>query len=298
MMSKQQRDSVNALMAEAPVEVAGAAAEQRPVFEAMMTAGPLAPDVRLTPGELGGVPILSIEIEGTEPAGVALWLHGGWYALGSPRTAAGLAADLARRAGVRVVSVDYRLAPEHPFPAAFEDVRIAYDALLAEGTRPEQVVLVGESAGGGLVAATLASLPDAGLPQPAAAVLFSPWTDLTLSGESMRTKADSDPAFDPRDVAVRVADYVGAADPADPRVSPHFADLRGVAPLLIQVGAREILLDDAIRLAAHAANADVSVTLEVTPDVPHVFQAFAAILDEGDAALDSASLFIARHLGR
>jgi len=297
-MSKQQRDTVNALMAEAPVEVAGDAAEQRPVFEAMMTAAPLAPDVRLTPGELGGVPVVAIEIEGAEPAGVALWLHGGWYALGSPRASAGLAADLARRAGVRVVSVDYRLAPEHPFPAAFDDARIAYEALLAEGTRPEDVVLVGESAGGGLAAATVASLPDSGLPQPAGVVLFSPWTDLTLSGESMRAKADLDPAFDPRDVAVRVADYVGDADPADPRVSPHFADLRGVAPLLIQVGAREILLDDAVRLAAHAAAADVSVTLEVTPDVPHVFQAFAAMLDEGAVALEHAASFITGHLGR
>jgi acetyl esterase/lipase len=128
-------------------------------------------------------------------------------------------------------------------------------------------------------------------------VLFSPWTDLTLSGESMTTKVGIDPAFVPEKVSVRVADYVGDADPADPAISPIFADLRGLPPLLIQAGSYEILLDDSVRLAARAAAADVPVRLEVTAGVPHAFQAFAVMLDEGDAALDNVARFLEAHLG-
>ena len=291
-MSQQQRDTVNALMHDAPVDVGGDAGEQRIAFEQMMTARPLPEDVTLEPTVLGEIPAVEITAAGARPDRVLLWFHGGWYALGSPRTAAGLASDVARRTGARVLSVDYRLAPEHPYPAALQDARAAYRALLEDGVEPSQVVLVGESAGGGLVASTLAALRRDRLPQPAAAVLFSPWTDLTLSGRSMTSKVGVDPAFHPDGVRVRVADYVGAVSASDPAISPVFADLSGVAPLLIQAGSLEILLDDAVRLAARAAAADVAVTLDVTPGVPHVFQAFAAMLDEGDAALDRVARFV------
>jgi acetyl esterase/lipase len=295
-MSQKQRDAVNDVMASIPLDVGGEAIEQRAVFERMMTAQPLPEDVTITSGSLGGVSTLEITSAGTRPDAVLLWFHGGWYSMGSPLTGAALSSDVARRTGARVVSVDYRLAPEHPYPAALRDAGAAYRALLDGGVSPHDIGMVGDSAGGGLVVSTLGSLADEGLPQPAAAVLFSPWTDLTLSGESMTTKVGIDPAFVPEKVKVRVAEYVGDANPADPGISPVFADLRGLPPLLIQAGSYEILLDDSVRLAGRAAAADVSVTLEVTPGVPHVFQAFAAMLDEGDAALDNVARFLEAHL--
>jgi len=209
-----------------------------------------------------------------------------------------LSSDLSRRIDARVASVDYRLAPEHPYPAALQDARAAYRGLLDSGVDPRSIAVVGESAGGGLAVALLASLAEAGLAQPACAVLFSPWTDLTLSGESITSLVEIDPAFTPEKVSVRAADYVGSADPTDPAISPIFADLRGLSPILIQAGSHEILLDDSIRLARRAAIDDVAVTLDVTPGVPHGFQAFAAILDEGDAALARAAAFVSQHLSR
>lgn len=295
-MSQQQRDAVNRMMADFPLDVGGDAVEQRAVFERMMTARPLPDDVLTTDGSLGAVPTLDITTPGTRSDAVLLWFHGGWYTMGSPLTVAALSSDVAHRTGAKVVSIEYRLAPEHPYPAALQDARAAYRGLLDSGVNPQDVAMVGDSAGGGIVASTLASLADEGLPQPAAAVLFSPWTDLTLSGESMTTKVGIDPAFIPEKVRVRVADYVGDADPADPPISPIFADLRGLPPLLIQAGSSEILLDDSVRLAARAAAADVAVTLEVTPGAPHVFQAFAALLDEGDAALDNVTRFLETYL--
>jgi epsilon-lactone hydrolase len=296
-MSQQQREVLDQMMRNGPLDIAGEPAEQRAIFERMLTARPLAGDVTTTPGMLGGIPVLTIEAGGAKTGTVLLWFHGGWYVMGSPRTSAGLSSEVARRTGARVVSVDYRLAPEHPYPAALQDARAAYQALLDDGTDPGSVVFVGESAGGGLAAATLAGLRADGLPQPACAVLFSPWTDLTLGGESMTSKTGIDPSFVPEKVRVRAADYVGAADPADPSVSPVFADLTGLPPLLIQAGSHEILLDDSTRLAARAAAADVAVTLEVTPGVPHLFQAFSAMLEDGDAALSRVADFLRAHTG-
>jgi monoterpene epsilon-lactone hydrolase len=296
-MSQQQREVLDQIFRKSPLDVAGDPAEQRAVFERMLTARPLPGDVTTTPGALGGVPVLTIEVSGVTAETTVLWFHGGWYVMGSPRTSAGLAAEVARRAGARVVSVDYRLAPEHPYPAALQDARSAYRALLDGGADPRSVVFVGESAGGGLAAATLAGLRAAGLPNPACAVLFSPWSDLTLSGASMTSKVGIDPSFAPEKVRVRAADYIGAADPADPSVSPVFADLAGLPPMLIQAGSHEILLDDSVRLAARAAAADVAITLDVTPGVPHLFQAFSATLDEGDAALSRVAAFLDAHAG-
>jgi epsilon-lactone hydrolase len=164
------------------------------------------------------------------------------------------------------------------------------------GVDPRSIAIVGESAGGGLAVALLASLAKDGLMQPACAVLLSPWIDLTLSGETMTSKVGIDPVFTREKVSVRAADYVGSANPADPSISPIFADLHGIAPILIQAGSHEILLDDSIRLAGLAAINDVDATLQVTPGVPHGFQAFAAILDEGDSALAQAAAFLDQHL--
>lgn len=292
-MSQPQRAAIDRLLRESPLDIGGELEAQRAIFAELLTAEPLPDDVVTSPAALGGVPVVEVEVVGAVDSDtVVLYFHGGAYALGTAQTMAALAAHVGRRAGARVVSVDYRLAPEHPFPAAPQDALAAYRGLLATGVAAERVVLVGESAGAGLVVATLASLRAAGLPQPAAAVLLSPWVDLTLSGESVTTKAAADPALGATTIRRRIADYVDPAAVADPRVSPLFADLTGLPPLLIQVGSNEILLDDATRLAARAAAADVAVTLEVTPDVPHVFQAFAGLLDEADAALDRIGAFV------
>ena len=293
-MTQQQREAIDSIFRNGPLDIGGDPAVQREVFTGMLASRPLPDDVILTPSAIGGVPVVEIEIDGVAPAGTLLWFHGGFYVLGSPRTSAALASTVARRTGMKVISVDYRLAPEHPYPAALDDAVACYRAILgsAEGRDPGRVAVVGESAGAGLAAALLIAARNQGLAMPAAGVLFSPYADLTLIGDSMKTKAGVDPSFTAEAIARRAADYVGGADPADPLISPVFADLRGLPPLLIQVGTHELLLDDAVRLAARAAAADVPVTLEVTPGVPHLFQAFAAMLDEGDAALVRVTEFL------
>ena len=295
-MSKQQRIALTELFRRLPFNIHEDPAVQRPAMEAALTAIPLPPDVTTTPGVLGGVPVLRIDVDGVDTSRVLVHFHGGVYVLGSARAGAGLAANLGRNAGVRVISVDYRLAPEHPYPAAIDDGVVVYRALL-EHTPSTQIAVSGESADGGLATALLLRLKEAGLPLPAASAVLSPWVDLTLSGQSMADKASIDPSvLTPEGLKIRVPDYLGDADPKTPDISPIFADLRGLPPMLIQVGSHEILLDDAVRLAANAAAHDVDVRLEVGAELPHVFQAFAAVLDEGKAALSSAGNFLRTHL--
>lgn len=294
-MTQQQRQDLDEILRHGPLDVGGEIAEQRAIFHAMISSVPLPDDVSATPGELGGVPVVTVQTLDLDPALAILYFHGGAYALGSAPDSVGLAADVARRVGARAISVDYRLAPEHPFPAAVDDAVDAYRALLGQGVPPSNIAFVGESAGGGLVAATLVALKDADLPQPASAAVFSPWTDLTVSGASAVSKAKLDPALTPEALRTRARDYLGDRDPSTPLASPIFADLTGLPPLLIQVGSHEILLDDAVRLAARAADHDVAVSLEVWPGVPHVFQSFAAILDDADHALNAAAAFIKSH---
>ena len=173
-----------------------------------------------------------------------------------------------------VISVDYRLAPEHPYPAAVDDALAAYDALLRNGTAPSDIAFAGESAGGGLAVATLVNARDHGLPLPAAAFVMSPYADLTLAGTTMETKREADPLLSRENLQSRVTDYTAGQDAALGLISPIFADLSGLPPLIIQAGTHEVLLDDAVRLARQAATADVEVTLDITPRVPHVFQAY------------------------
>jgi epsilon-lactone hydrolase len=218
------------------------------------------------------------------------------YVLGDASQAASLASQIGRRTQAKVISVDYRLAPEHPYPAAVDDALAAYQALLQGGTAPADIAFAGESAGGGLVVATLVNARDHGLPLPAAAYLMSPYADLTLAGTTMDTKRAVDPLLSRELLQPRVSDYTAGRDAALGLISPIFADLSSLPPLIIQGGTHEVLLDDAIRLARQAATADVAVTLDITPRVPHVFQTFYAILDEAAAALDRAGEFLSAHL--
>jgi monoterpene epsilon-lactone hydrolase len=291
-MSKEQQLGLDAILRQGQFDPGVDVPGLRAAFNALMAQVPVAADVLHKPATIGGVGGVEVTIQGITPENVILYFHGGVYVIGSAAASVSLVGDLARRTGARGISLDYRLAPEHPYPAAVEDAKAAYEGLLAEGIDPSQIALAGESAGGGLAVATLLALRAAGTPLPSCALLMSPYADLTLSGDSLIEKRDLDPILTPEALSLRVPDYVAGADAADPLISPIFSDLKGLPPLLIQVGSHEVLLSDALRLAARAAAADVPVTLEVTPGVPHVFQAYAALLDEAGAALDRAASFV------
>jgi acetyl esterase/lipase len=260
----------------------------------MFASRPLGDDVTLRPRTLGGRPALDVLVEGAGGDGIILYLHGGGYSIGSARTGANLAAPLARSTGVAAVSLDYRLAPEDPFPAAVDDVLAAYRELVESG---QKVVVAGDSAGGGLALALMIAARRAGLPLPAGAVLYSPWTDVSLSGGSMDSRGEFDPLFARAQLAESADWYVGGQDVRDELASPLFADLTGLPPLLIQVGSAEVLLDDSLRLAVRAAESEVDVSLDVVAGAPHVFQYFTGFLPEADEALERAAAFVRRRLG-
>jgi epsilon-lactone hydrolase len=291
-MTAQQRDMIDQILRNVPFDLGGDVTTQRPLLDQMLTSQPLPADVRTTPANLGGIPVVFTDIADVEPRGTIFHIHGGGFALGSAEGSVGLASSLARKTGMRAVSVGYRLAPEYPYPAALQDVTTAYRALLKQSGSADHVVVSGESAGGNLAIELLIAGKAERLPMPAAALLLSPMTDLTVTGGSYAGKAHVDPAISAQAIRTRAADYLAGTDPADPLVSPIFADLSGLPPLLIQAGSHEVLLDDATRLAAKAAADDVAVILDITPGVPHVFQAFAGLLDEGDAALDRIARFV------
>jgi monoterpene epsilon-lactone hydrolase len=295
-VSTEQRENLEAILRQSAFPFDSDVHEQRRLLRELTSAQPLPAEVTVTPAALGGVPTAEITIDGIEPRHVVLYFHGGVYVLGDAFQAADLASQIGRRTHAKVISVDYRLAPEHPYPAAVDDALAAYQALLDNGTAPSDIAFAGESAGGGLAVATLVNARDHGLPLPAAALVMSPYADLTLTGTTMETKRAADPLFTPEAFPARVADYTSGQDPALGLISPIFADLSGLPPLIIQAGTHEVLLDDAVRLAQQAATADVEVTLDITPRVPHVFQAYHAILDEAAAALDRAGQLLSAHL--
>jgi monoterpene epsilon-lactone hydrolase len=295
-VSTEQREMIDAILRQSAFPDDSTVDEQRRLLREAISAQPLPADVTVTAASLGDVPTAEITIDGIEPRHVVLYFHGGVYVMSDAALAAGLASQVGRRIAAKVISVDYRLAPEHPYPAAVDDALAAYRALLDDGTDPSEIVFAGESAGGGLVVATLVNARDHELALPAAAFVMSPYVDLTLAGTSMKTKRALDPLLRRELLEPRVADYTAGQDPGLPLISPVFADLSGLPPLIIQAGSHEVLLDDAVRLAGQAATADVEVTLEITPGVPHVFQAYSPMLDEAGAALDRAERLLSAYL--
>jgi acetyl esterase/lipase len=260
-------------------------------MEAFAPPRALLPWARVEPTTLAGLPARRVVPDGAGP-GVLLYLHGGGYVFGSSATHLELVARLARAAGMAAMAVDYRLAPDHPFPAAADDVLAAYQALLASGVPPGRIVLAGESAGGGLVLSVLVTARDRGVPLPAAAALLSPWVDLTLASPTIDRNAPRD--FASRPLAQAWADaYLAGADPREPRASPLHAALHGLPPLLVQVGAHEMLLGEAEALAARVRDAGGPVTLDVFPAQFHGWHFFGAVLSEARRALTQAGRFLA-----
>jgi monoterpene epsilon-lactone hydrolase len=271
--------------------------DQRATFEALTSRFELAEDVRCQPVDAGGVPAEWITTPEAANERVIYYLHGGGYTLGSVNTHREMISRISRAAGARTLAIDYRLAPENPFPAALEDAMAAYRWLLSTGVDPARLAIAGDSAGGALTVATLVALRDAGEPLAAAAVCLSPWVDLEGLGESMTTKAEIDPML-LREVGLQWAKaYLGGAHPRTPLASPLYADLTGLPPLLIQVGTAETLLDDSTRLAERAKSVGVDVALEVWDDMFHVWQFFASMLPEGQQAIDRIGEFIREHTG-
>jgi acetyl esterase/lipase len=254
--------------------------------------------IRTTACEIAGVRCDSIEGRTTDAQRVLLYLHGGGYCMGSPNSHRDLTWRLAEASGARVVVPDYALAPEHPFPAALDQAVAIYKALLDDGIAPDSLAIGGDSAGGGLTFATLVAARDKGLPMPAAAVTLSPWTDLAGTGRSMTTNAKADAMIRADQIGRIVPLYTKGRAATDPLVSPLHADLQGLPPTLIQVGSTEVLLDDSTRIAEKLEEAGVPVTLDIWPNMPHVWQLFAARLPEGREAIVKVGAFLRDHLGR
>lgn len=261
-------------------------------YEALFATFPIAGDLSFADETVGGVPAVRVTVPGSNGK-VVLYMHGGGYVIGSAQGYRGLAGEVARAAGMDALVLDYRLAPEHPFPAAVDDTVAAYRALLAGGLAASDVVLAGDSAGGGLALATLVALRDGGDPLPAAALLISPWADLTGTAGSIEGKRAEDPSLTPEGLEACALHYLGQGDRRHPLASPVFADLSGLPPLLVQVGSIEILLDDSLAIAANAGAAGTMVRLEVHPGLPHVFHAFHFMLPQAKSALDEAGAFLA-----
>ncbi|WP_020651196.1 alpha/beta hydrolase [Solimonas variicoloris] len=262
---------------------------------AALTRLPVVRCTKIAADTLRGVPVEWVSSTRQTPRRVLLYFHGGAYIVGAARIYRAVNARLAEWAQARVAAVDYRLAPEHPFPAASQDALDAYRGLLERGIDPATIVLGGDSAGGGLALACALQIRDAGLPAPAGVVLFSPWTDLGLRGESIRSRAASELVLDADTLREAAAAYLGAQPADTPLASPLYADLHGLPPLLIQVTDTEILYDDALRFAERAKAAGGTVELRVWHSLWHVWQAFAGKLPEADAALREAAAFIVRH---
>ncbi len=296
-MASAEHQAIVDMLRNLPVPESSTIPERRVAMHAMAEGGPLPEGAVVQPVDAGGVPAEWVSA-GPDPGdGVVLYLHGGGYCMGSIGTHRGLAVQLAAASRTRVLNVDYRLAPEHPHPAAVDDAVAAYRWLLGTGVAPSQVVLGGDSAGGGLLIAAMLTERDGRHPLPAAAFCLSPWVDLECAGGTMTTKADVDPFCSKAGLTEMAAAYAGDRDLRTPLLSPVHADLTGLPPLLIQVGTAEVLLDDAVRLADRARAVGVDVRLEAWDDLIHVFQAFAPMVPEAVEAVDGIGRFVQERTG-
>ena len=295
-MPSDQLKFVLDMLRSAPAVSGADVLAMRKNMEAAVAAAPRPEGVALTPVDANGVPAEWTVAEGARDDVAIVYFHGGGYVMGSIDTHRGHCARISQAARARVLSVDYRLGPEHPHPAAVEDAVAAVRFARTSGVAPRRTAIAGDSAGGGLTLATLVALRDAGDPSVAAGMCISPWTDLTLSGASIAAKAAEDPMVRGADLSLMADAYLAGRDAKSPLASPLYADLAGLPPLLIQVGSAEVLLDDAVRVADRARAAGVDVELRVWQDMFHVWHAFAQILPEGQAAVDEMARFLEARL--
>ncbi|PPQ30126.1 alpha/beta hydrolase [Rhodopila globiformis] len=257
----------------------------------------LAPDVSVQKVDAGGVPAEWTATPDADSAGAILYFHGGGYVIGSLDSHRHLAGEVGRASGTRTLAIDYRLAPEHPFPAPVQDAVISYRYLLDSGIAAKRIVLAGDSAGGGLVVGAMLAIREAGLALPAGGWCISPWVDMEAKGASFIDRAETDPTVQKATIEMMAQWYLGGANPRHPHAAPLYGDLRGLPPLLIQVGAVETLLDDSIALARKAAISDVMVNLQVWPEMIHVWPLFFPMLTAGRCAIADGGSFV-RNLTR
>ncbi len=269
----------------------------RKTYLAALVAHPTPDGVTIDEVDMGGIPATLVAPENTETDRVMLYIHGGGYVAGSPAGYHGLAGNYAKLLKAKVFVPDYRLAPEHPFPAALDDVLAAYKWLLEQGYPSSSITFSGDSAGGAMVVSVMVMARDAGLPLPAGGVALSPWANLEYSGSSLDTRDGIDPTVNRTGLTLMSKAFLNGALRNSPEASPVFADVRGLPPILVHIGESEVMLSDAIRLAAHLAENRVRVTLEVWPGMFHVWHMFAAILPEGMQALQDAAAFLETAIG-
>jgi epsilon-lactone hydrolase len=253
---------------------------------------PLPPDVSVQPVVANGVRAEWTSTPDADPSSAILYLHGGGYVICSLDSHRHLVAEIGRASGTRTLAIEYRLAPEHPFPAPVEDTVAAYRYLLASGLKPNRIALAGDSAGGGLVVGSLLAIREAGLPLPGCGWCISPWVDMEALGESFTDRAAADPTVQRETIRMMAQWYLGGADPRHPHAAPIYGDLRGLPPLLIQVGAAETLLDDAVALARKAGAADVLVDLQIWPEMIHIWHIYFPMLSAGRRAIASGGTFV------
>ena len=297
MASSPQLDRVIGIMKDIRSNPPADIHEARAVLDQAFAVYPPASDVTIFEIDAGGVPCQWITASGVPQDRLIIYLHGGAYATCSPTTHKDLISRLSLASGTAALGVDYRLAPEYLFPAAVEDCLAAYNWALSHGFEPGNIVLAGDSAGGGLVISVLLAARDSALPLPAAGVCFSPWVDLECTGESMSVNDHLDAFIKYEGLFARAQSYLGEADPKHPWASALYADLHGLPPLLIHVGSAETLLDDSTRLAILAKDSGVDVSFKIWDDMVHVWQLFASVLPEGQQSIDESGEFIRSKLG-
>jgi epsilon-lactone hydrolase len=294
-MIQSEIDAIRALLTSKPRPVGWPARRKR--LDEVGSVWPVAQDVKLTAADVNGVQGEWSIVPGSDPSRVLLFFHGGGYCSGSILSHRRLVTEAGRAAGVRTLAVAYRLAPEHPFPAAYDDALTAWRFLRNQGLPAAHIAVGGDSAGAGLTVALISRLRDAHEELPACAWLISPWTDLTMSGSTLASKEAVDPLIHKEYLNELATAYLPAGmDRKDPRVSPLYADLRAFSPILVQVGSAETLLDDAARFAVAAGAADIRTTLEIWPHMIHAWPLWNAHLEPGRRALASAGRFIRKHI--